>query len=226
MVLHIIATPIGNLGDISFRAIEAMRASDHIVCEDTRVSLKLLNKFGISKPLLTCRDDNENYVLEKVLDILRRGENVCLISDAGTPCVSDPGFRIVRACRRQGLEVEAVPGPCAAIAALSVSGLPTDGFLFVGFLPSKASARINFFKKYADFEYTIIFYESCHRIIKFLDNAHGVFGPERVVCIAKELTKIHGTIFVDKLSIVCEKMAKISVKGEFVAIVAPSRFVL
>ncbi|MDR2435902.1 MAG: 16S rRNA (cytidine(1402)-2'-O)-methyltransferase [Puniceicoccales bacterium] len=226
MVLYIVATPIGNLGDISFRAIEAMRASGCIVCEDTRVSLKLLNKFGIRKPLLTCRDDNENHVLEKILDILHGGESVCLISDAGTPCVSDPGFRLVRACRRQGLEVEAIPGPCAAIAALSVSGLPTDGFLFVGFLPSKASARVNFFKEYINFEYTIIFYESCHRITKFLDDAHGVFGPERVVCIAKELTKIHGTIFVDKLSTVREKMAKIPAKGEFVAIVAPSRFVL
>jgi 16S rRNA (cytidine1402-2'-O)-methyltransferase len=142
-----------------------------------------LTEFGISKPLLTCRDDNEKYLLRNILDILHRGENVCLISDGGTFRAGDPGFRLVRTCRKQGPEVEAVPGPCAAIAALSLSGLPTDRFLLVGFFPQKA---------------------------------HGAIGPERVVCVAKELRKIHGRIFVRKTP----------VKGESVAIITPDEFVL
>ncbi|MDR3274281.1 MAG: 16S rRNA (cytidine(1402)-2'-O)-methyltransferase [Puniceicoccales bacterium] len=226
MTLYVVATPIGNLDDISPRAIEVMRAVDCIVCEDSRVSSKLLNKFGINKPLFPYRDDNETQASEKVLNFLREGKDVCLVSDAGTPCISDPGFRLVRACRKQGLKVESIPGPCAAIAALSISGLPTDGFLFVGFLPSKKSARINFFKKYVDFAYTLVFYESCHRIDKFLADAHEIFGSERTVCVAKELTKLHEMFLVDKLSAVCEKMATASTKGEFVVIVAPSRFAM
>jgi 16S rRNA (cytidine1402-2'-O)-methyltransferase len=226
VTLYVVATSIGNLGDISPRAIETLHAADCIICEDSRVSSKILDKFGIKKPLLICRDDNEVRILGKVLDFLREGKSVCLISDAGTPCISDPGFKLVRACRNQCIKVEAIPGPCAAVVALSISGLPTDGFLFVGFLPSKKSARVSFFRKYAEFEYTLIFYESCHRITKFLDDAQEVFGPERMAFVAKELTKLHETFWIGKLPVVREKMATASVKGEFVVIIAPSRFAM
>jgi 16S rRNA (cytidine1402-2'-O)-methyltransferase len=227
VILHVVATPIGNLGDVSLRAIEVLRSADCVVCEDSRVSVKLLGKFNVSgKKFLLCRDDNESQVLEKIFDLLRRGANVCLISDAGTPCISDPGFRLVRACRKHGIAVSSVPGPCAAVAALSISGLPTDGFLFVGFLPSRASSRLKFFEKYAAFEYTVVFYESCHRIGKFLDDAQVIFGTERVVCIARELTKLHETVLVGSLAAVREKMTTSSAKGEFVVMIAPSRFEL
>jgi 16S rRNA (cytidine1402-2'-O)-methyltransferase len=184
-----------------------------------------LSKFEIAKPLITCRDDSEGRVVGKILSLLEDGKNVCLISDAGTPCISDPGFRIVRACRKNGLPVITVPGPCAAIAALSVSGLPTDGFLFVGFLPAKTAARLNFFRDYHDFRYTIVFYESCHRIVKFLNDAHEVFGPKRMVCVARELTKLHEICHVGELLDVREKVAAASTRGEFVVIVAPEHFI-
>ncbi|MDR1256048.1 MAG: 16S rRNA (cytidine(1402)-2'-O)-methyltransferase [Puniceicoccales bacterium] len=226
MTLYVVATPIGNLGDMSPRARMTMAAADCVVCEDRRISAKLLGKPSGERRLLLCRDDNEKQIAGEILELLHSGKNVCLVSDAGTPCISDPGFRLVRACRKEGLPVEVVPGPCAAIAALSISGLPTDGFLFAGFLPSKRSARINFFQKYGEFEYTIVFYESCHRIGKFLNDALEIFGSERIICVAKELTKVHETFLIGKLAAVCEKMATIAAKGEFVTIVAPARFTL
>jgi 16S rRNA (cytidine1402-2'-O)-methyltransferase len=226
VTLYVVATPIGNLDDISFRAVEVIRLADYVVCEDTRISSRLLNRFGLSKKLLICRDDNESKISEKVLSILGIGESVCLICDAGTPCISDPGFRIVRACRKKGMPVAAVPGPCAVTGALSVSGLPTDGFLFVGFLPARTAARLNFFREYVGFKYTLVFYESCHRIAKFLDDAQEIFGYERTICVAKELTKFHEICHVGKLFEVRKKMKISSAKGEFVVIIAPAHFIL
>ncbi|MDE6431791.1 MAG: 16S rRNA (cytidine(1402)-2'-O)-methyltransferase [Opitutales bacterium] len=225
MGLYIVTTPIGNLLDITYRAVECLRASDIIACEDTRITSKLLKHFGISsKPMLPYRDDNEIRVTDRLISELQDGKNVCLVSDAGTPCISDPGFRIVRAARKFGISVTVIPGACALVSALSGAGLPSDGFLFLGFLPAKSSARIKIFQKYFDFEYTLIFYESCHRLLKFLSDAVAVFGPTRCVCVAKEITKIHEHYFVGPLGTVYEEVSKSAVKGEFVVIIAPNRF--
>ena len=140
--LFVVATPIGNLADITHRALETMRSVDLIACEDTRHTLKLLNHFGIQKPLVSYHDFNEQKKANELAGRIQAGLRVALVSDAGTPAVSDPGYRLVRACRERGLEVIAIPGPSAAVAALSAAGLPSDEFLFVGFLPAKASARI------------------------------------------------------------------------------------
>lgn len=180
--LYVVATPIGNLSDISERALETLRSCDLVACEDTRITGAMLRKFGIEKEMFVNEDSRERGVAPLLLERLKAGKNVALVSDAGTPCISDPGFRIVRACRACGVKVVPVPGACAFASALSASGLPSDSFLFVGFLPAKTAARKNFFEKYADFGHTLIFYESPYRIEKFVDDALEVFGgrPHRV----------------------------------------------
>lgn len=226
MGLYIVATPIGNLQDITYRAVECMKSCDVVACEDTRVTAKLLKMFEISKPMVPYRDDNENKAAEHLMSLLKDGKIVCLVSDAGLPCISDPGFRIVRAARRAGISVTVIPGACAAVSALSGSGLPSDGFLFLGFLPAKSASRTKIFQKYIDFEYSLIFYESCHRLQKFLADALLVFGENRCVCVAKEITKIHEHYFVGTLKKVADEVSKAVIKGEFVVIVAPGRFVM
>ena len=179
--LYVVATPIGNMGDISERAVETLRSCDVVACEDTRVTGNLLKRFGIAKEMFVNEDSRERGVAPALLEILKSGRNVALVSDAGTPCVSDPGFRIVRACRACGVRVVPVPGACAFASALCASGLPSDSFLFAGFLPAKTSARKNFFEKYKDFGHTLIFYESPYRIEKFAADALEVFGGDRKV---------------------------------------------
>ncbi|MDR1528390.1 MAG: 16S rRNA (cytidine(1402)-2'-O)-methyltransferase [Puniceicoccales bacterium] len=222
--LVIVPTPIGNLGDISARTIDALAGCDIILCEDTRVCSKLLNHLKIDKKMLLYRDDNEERQVQRIIDLMEGGSTVCLTSDAGTPGISDPGYRIVNACRRRKIPVESLPGACALITALAASGLPSDGFLFLGFLPSKTSARINMFKKYADFDHTLIFYESCHRILKFLKDLQNVMGATRVICVAREMTKIHEIFHVGEVGQVYEEIAAMAVKGEYVIVVAPQRF--
>ena len=221
-----VATPIGNLGDFSPRAVETLKNCDLIACEDTRPSSALLKKFGISAQLVVYEDSRERVVAPMILEKLKSGKNVGLISDAGTPCVSDPGFRIVRLCRKEAVNVIPVAGPCAFVAALSASGLPSDSFLFVGFLPAKTSARKNFFEKYKAFPHTLVFYESPHRIEKFADDALEVLGTDRYVCFAKEISKLHETFFVGRLSDVCERLKKSNTKGEFTVLIAPESFEL
>ncbi|MDR0742550.1 MAG: 16S rRNA (cytidine(1402)-2'-O)-methyltransferase [Puniceicoccales bacterium] len=222
--LVIVPTPIGNLGDISARAIEALARCDIILCEDTRVCSKLLNHLKIDKKMFLYRDDNEERQVQKIIDLIEGGNTVCLTSDAGTPAISDPGYRIVNACRRRKIPVESLPGACALITALAASGLPSDGFLFLGFLPSKTSARINMFKKYADFDYTLIFYESCHRILKFLKDLQNVMGATRIICMAREMTKMHEIFHVGEVGQIYDEIASMPLKGEYVIIVAPQRF--
>ena len=224
--LYVVATPIGNMGDISERAVETLRSCDVVACEDTRVTGNLLKRFGIAKEMFVNEDSRERGVAPALLEILKSGRNVALVSDAGTPCVSDPGFRIVRACRACGVRVVPVPGACAFASALCASGLPSDSFLFAGFLPAKTSARKNFFEKYKDFGHTLIFYESPYRIEKFADDALEVFGGDRIVCFAKEITKMFERFFVGRLSDVAAELKKSSTKGEFVVIVAPDGFEL
>ena len=224
--LYVVSTPIGNLGDISDRARILLDQVDLVACEDTRVTTKLMRHIGANTPLVAYHEHNERTKAVELAEELSAGKSLALVSDAGTPGISDPGFRIVRECRRRGLPVEAVPGPCALTALLSVSGLPTNGFLFVGFLPPKGSARRSFLEKHRDFAFTLALYESCHRIGKCLGDIVSTLGPERVVALGKELTKIHETVFVGSARKVAEQLASVAVKGEFTVLIAPASFEL
>jgi 16S rRNA (cytidine1402-2'-O)-methyltransferase len=224
--LYVVATPIGNLADLSDRARAILGAVDLIACEDTRTTGALLTRLGLRRDLVPYHEHNELEAAEKLADQLAAGKSVAVVSDAGTPALSDPGFRLVRACRRRGLPVIPVPGPCAVVAVLSASGLPTNGFLYVGFLPPKSAARIAFFEKHRDFPYTLALYESCHRIDKAVDELVATLGPARVLCVAKEVTKLHETFWVGPAADVQARLAKASLKGEFVLLVAPVDFEL
>lgn len=224
--LYVVATPIGNLADLTERARALLAAVDGIACEDTRTTGAMLTRLGIHRPLIAYHDHNELEAAERLAEELSAGKSLALVSDAGTPAISDPGFRLVRACRRRGLPVVPVPGPCALTAVLSASGLPTNGFLFVGFLPAKSAARIMFLQKYQGFEYTVVLYESCHRIDKFIDEIVLNLGEQRVISVAKEVTKLHETFLVGAAGEVRARLAKMSLKGEFVLLIAPADFVL
>lgn len=224
--LYIVATPIGNLSDISERALETLRSCDIVACEDTRITGSLLKKFDISKEMFVNENSRERAVAPIILEKLKSGKNVALVSDAGTPCISDPGFRIVRVCRAEGIDVIPIAGACAFVAALSASGLPSDSFLFAGFLPPKTSARHNFFERHKDFAHTLVFYESPYRIEKFVDDAIDVFGENRVACVAKEISKMYERFFIGTLGEIRNAMKSASTKGEFVVIIAPEGFAL
>lgn len=187
--LYIVATPIGNLGDITLRAIETLRGCDGVACEDTRVTGKLLKHLGISKPLWRYDDHAEPRDRERLIESMR-SRAVALVSDAGTPLISDPGYRLVNAARAEGIAVTAIPGPCAAIAGLAVSGLPNDRFLFAGFLPAKEKARGDVLASLAGIEATLVFYETAPRLTKSLAAIDRAL-PLREVAVARELTKLH-----------------------------------
>ncbi len=224
--LYVVATPIGNLADLTDRARALLGAVDLIACEDTRTTGALLSRLGLHRDLVPYHEHNELEAAEKLADQIAAGKSVAVVSDAGTPALSDPGFRLVRACRRRGLPVVPVPGACAVVAVLSASGLPTNGFLYVGFLPPKSAARIAFFEKHRDFPYTVALYESCHRIDKAVDELVATLGPTRVICVAKEVTKLHETFWTGPAADVQARLAKASLKGEFVLLVAPGDFTL
>jgi len=224
--LYVVATPIGHLGDLSPRAAHLLRACDLVACEDTRVTRTLLAHAGSNRPLFSYHDYKEEAQAAQLIEKLRAGQSIALVSDAGTPNVSDPGFRIVRACRRAGVDIVPVPGPSAVLAALCASGLPTNGFLFAGFLPPKTAARRRFLEKYRDFEYTIVLYESCHRIVKFADDIVTVLGPQRPIAIARELTKKFETFLVGPAADVRAKLAGDQLRGEFTVVIAPADFEL
>ena len=224
--LYLVATPIGNLRDISDRAREVLQTCDAIACEDTRHSLKLLSALGISKPLLANHEHNEAQQAPELAQRIASGEQIVLVSDAGTPAISDPGFRLVRECRRQGLTVVSVPGACAITVALSASGLPSDSFRFYGFLPPKSAARQRFFTEHASDAETIILYESTHRILKLMDDLVDTLGVERCVCIARELTKLHETILTGPAADVRKRLQSGSTKGEFVVLIAKEGYQL
>jgi 16S rRNA (cytidine1402-2'-O)-methyltransferase len=224
--LYVVATPIGNLADLTERARAILGAVDLVACEDTRTTGAMLSRLGLRKELVAYHEHNETEAADRLADQLAAGKCVAVVSDAGTPGLSDPGFRLVRACRRRALNVVPVPGPSALTAVLSASGLPTNGFLFVGFLPPKASARTAFFEKYRNFDYTLALYESCHRIDKAVDELVATLGGTRVICVAKEVTKLHEAFFVGGAADVQVRLAKASLKGEFVLLVAPPGFEL
>jgi 16S rRNA (cytidine1402-2'-O)-methyltransferase len=188
--LYVVATPIGNLEDITFRAVRILRQADLIACEDTRQTRKLLEHYGIHKPLVSYHDHNERPRAEELIGELEAGRNVALVSDAGTPLIADPGFRLVAQARARGIAVSPIPGASAILTALSASGLPTDSFLFCGFLPPKAGQRRKALEASAGSECTLVFFETPHRIVEALEDIAQVLG-DRPVVIARELTKIH-----------------------------------
>jgi 16S rRNA (cytidine1402-2'-O)-methyltransferase len=224
--LYVVATPIGNLADLSERARAILGAVDLVAAEDTRTTGGLLARFGLHRKLAAYHEHNEVEAAERLADALAAGQSLALVSDAGTPGLSDPGFRLVRACRRRGLPVVPVPGPSAVIAALSASGLPTNGFLFVGFLPPKSSARIAFFERHRAFDYTVVLYESCHRIAKAVEDLVATLGGARLICVAREVTKLHETFLTGPAAEVQARLAQSSHKGEFVLLIAPPDFIL
>ncbi len=224
--LYVVATPIGNLADLTDRARAILGAVDLIACEDTRTTGAMLNRLGLRRTLVAYHEHNETEMAEQLAAEIAAGKSVAVVSDAGTPALSDPGFRLVRACRRRNLPVIPVPGPSALTAVLSAAGLPTNGFLYVGFLPAKSAARIAFFEKYRTFDYTLALYESCHRIDKAVDEIVATLGATRVICVAKEVTKLHETFLVGPAAEVQARLAKTSLRGEFVLLIAPADFQL
>ena len=195
--LYIVATPIGNLADISQRAIDVLTQVDAIACEDTRHTKKLLSAFSINNKTLSLHDHNERQRQEQVATMLKEGKSIALVSDAGTPLISDPGFHLVRHCRSLGLKISPIPGACAAISALSVAGLPTDRFSFEGFLPSKSGARQATLQALANEPRTMVFYDAPRRAIDTVKDIVTTLGGERYIVIARELTKTFETIHSD-----------------------------
>ena len=220
-VLYVVATPIGNLGDVSDRMRHTLASVSKIAAEDTRRTKQLLSHIGVDTPCFSLHEHNERQKLDYIVQLLKNGESVALVSDAGTPLISDPGFPIVKALRQQGLPVIPVPGPCALIAALSVAGLPSDRFLFEGFLPAKSNARCKYLENLASETGTLVFYESSHRIKDCISDMAKSFGAERQVVIARELTKTFETILEGSLSHLVEQLASDpnQSKGEFVVMV-------
>jgi 16S rRNA (cytidine1402-2'-O)-methyltransferase len=198
--LWVVATPIGHRDDLSARAIESLRAVAVVAAEDTRHSRPLLAHHNIGTPLIALHEYNERDAVDAIVQRLQSGEDVALISDAGTPLISDPGFRLVRAARAAGIRCIPVPGACAAIAALSVAGLPSDRFVFEGFLPAKAAARRGRLQELAGDARTLIFYESSHRVAESLADMRDVFGAEREAVLARELTKLFETVLGEPLA--------------------------
>lgn len=220
--LYIVATPIGNLSDITAHAIDCLKSVDLIACEDTRTSGKLLNHFNITTKTCAYHDHNAEVQTPKFIEMLQQGKNIALISDAGTPLISDPGFRLVRACHQNNVKVSPVVGAVAAIAALSVAGLPSDKFYFYGFLPAKTVARQSELAKIKALTATLIFYEAPHRILDCLDDLIEVLGGEREVTFCREITKTFETIYPATLSALKVFVENDShqQKGEMVLVVA------
>ncbi len=221
--LFLVSTPLGNLEDMSIRAVNTLKQVDLIAAEDTRRSGILLSHYGIGTKMISCHEHNEDHRTGHILDMLGQGKHVALISDAGTPCVSDPGFHLVRSVREKQIPVVPIPGPCAAIAALSASGLPTDQFLFLGFLSKKKTHRRKTLESLVDQRATMIFYESAKRIPTLLEESLSFFGDVQA-CLARELTKIHEEFFRGTLSELLNILAsRDALKGECVLLIQGAR---
>jgi len=219
--LYLVATPIGNLGDVTLRALAVLRGVDRIFCEDTRITGKLLARHGISTPLATYHDHNAEQVRPAILAALHRGDRVALVSDAGTPLVSDPGYKLVRAAIAEDLPVTAAPGPSAALAALILSGLPPDAFLFAGFPPPKQAGRRRSLARWAAVETTLVFYEAAPRLAESLADMTEVFG-NRAAAVARELTKLYEEVRRGRLADLADHYrSQAPPRGEIVVVVGP-----
>ncbi len=217
--LFVVPTPIGNLNDMTFRAIEVLKSVDLILAEDTRKTGILLKHFEISNALQSYHKFNEHQQLQKYIDLLQNGTEIALVSDAGTPAISDPGFLLVRACKQNEIEVETLPGATAFVPALVNSGLPNDRFVFEGFLPVK-KGRQKRLQQLADEEKTMIFYESPYRLVKTLEQLMDIVGEERQVSVSRELSKIHEENKSGSLKTVCDFFKSKTIKGEIVIVLA------
>ena len=215
--LFIVASPIGNMEDITLRAIKVLKDVSVILSEDTRETQKILNHFEISKPQISYRDQNHLQVLNKIVDLIESGNDLAILSDRGTPLISDPGFKLARDLISKGYEVVSIPGPSSVIASLVVSGLPTDKFTFLGFLPKTESQRVKIIKNYGELDTTLIFFESPYRILKLLEEVKKTLG-NRDVCVVKELTKLHEEVYRFNLNDL--DTVKIDLRGEFVVLVS------
>lgn len=220
--LFVVATPIGHLDDMTYRAVQVLKSVSLIAAEDTRQSAPLLKHYNITTPLTAVHDHNEDHKINSMIEKLQNGENIALISDAGTPLISDPGFRLVRAAQQAGIRVTPIPGACAAIAALSSVGLPSDRFLFVGFLPSKASQRQGQLEQLKNHSETLILYEAPHRIVSCLTDIQEIFGADRRIGFAREITKTFETIVQKPVGELLEwvKADHHQQKGEMVLVIA------
>jgi 16S rRNA (cytidine1402-2'-O)-methyltransferase len=217
--LYIVSTPIGNLEDITYRAVRILKEVDWIACEDTRTTGHLLHHYGITTRTVSYHEHNEADRAPELFQRLQAGENIALVSDAGTPLLSDPGFRIVRGAAHFGVRIEAIPGPSAMLAALVCSGLPTDQIHFGGFLPPRQGQRVKVLESLADEQATLIFYEAPHRIVECLEDIATVLG-DRDVCAARELTKIHEEVLRGKARDLAGQLAaRPSIRGEFVVLI-------
>ena len=220
--VYIVPTPIGNLEDMTFRAINTLKMVDVIFSEDTRVTLQLLNYFNIKNKLIHMDDHNEETVKDKVLEFLRDGKNVAIVTDRGTPIISDPGYKTVKFLKEEGYNVIALPGACAFVPAIVASGISSEHFTFYGFLSSREKKMSDELQLLKDSEYSLIFYEAPHRIIRTLNAMLEVFG-DRYISISREISKLHESVFVGKIS---EAIDTIDVKGEFVIVISPNEEVI
>ncbi|MBE7169938.1 MAG: 16S rRNA (cytidine(1402)-2'-O)-methyltransferase [Williamsia sp.] len=218
-MLYLVPSPIGNLQDITFRAVEVLKQADLILAEDTRTSSKLLQHYNISKPLSSYHQHNEHRVVQSLVEQLVQGKTMALLTDAGTPGISDPAFLLVRACIRESVRVECLPGATAFVPALVNSGLPINRFVFEGFLPLK-KGRHTLLTQLASEERTMVFYESPMRLVKTLEEFRQVFGDERACCVSRELTKLYEENTRGSLAEVCAHYQAKQVRGEIVLIVA------
>jgi 16S rRNA (cytidine1402-2'-O)-methyltransferase len=216
--LYVVATPIGNLGDMTFRGVEVLKSVEAIATEDTRHTRKLLTHFGISTTVTSYHEHNEERAAQGILARLQRGQDVALVTDAGTPLLADPGYRIVSLCAREGIEVVPVPGPTALAAALSVAGLPPMPFYFAGFLPRKPGARTRKLSELKGLPCTLVFYEAPHRIARSLADMLEVLG-DRPAVVARELTKVHEEVIRGSLADLARTAAEAAWRGEFVVVV-------
>jgi len=219
--LYVVATPIGNLEDITYRAVRVLSEVDLVAAEDTRHSRKLFARFGIETPLVSYHDHNEQQRHTELIGRLQAGDSLALISDAGTPCIADPGYRLIAACRAEGLPVVPVPGASALLAALSAAGVATDRFAFEGYLPQRAKACADLLKRLAGEERTLVFYEAPHRLLATLQMLRDLLGDDRPLVVARELTKLHEEFFHGTAAQAAEHFAQKPVKGEIVLILPP-----
>ncbi len=218
--LFLVATPIGNLEDISLRALRILREADLVACEDTRRTSKLLNHYGIRTPLVSHHEHNEARSTIRILTLLREGRKIALVSDAGTPLISDPGQKLVAACRSERIPVVPVPGPSAAIAALAAAGMPAASFHFCGFLPSRSSQRRKRLQQLAPLQETLVLYEAPHRLIASLEDMLDVLGP-RPACLARELTKVHEEWLTGGIDVILKTLrSRAAIQGEITVVIA------
>lgn len=222
-MLYIVPTPIGNLKDITLRALEVLKVVDGIICEDTRRTFILLNHYQISKPLLLLNDYNEQKVVAQVINLLKQGQNLAIVSDAGTPLISDPGYKLVRECIHQGIKIDSLPGPSSVITALTLSGLPPDKFSFLGYLPEKPSHRLGLLRKlhttYQLLPTTYIIFVAPHKLLKTLEDMKEIFGDVKVT-LAHELTKIHQSVETKKINRWLQELK--NPKGEYILLLRSS----